>query len=160
MTTDTGIGPPHRLGAMNWGAMNCLAPAISGGAHFGCDPGLGPSSAPRRSRCCRGRRAPSSSSNFARSRRPSAARRARLPLPSCSAGPGAATVEQAAAKAIPSVVKLETATDSRTVEGSGVVLSADGLVLTNTHVVSTPGLGPAALVLDDRDFRRRTHCAV
>jgi S1-C subfamily serine protease len=54
-----------------------------------------------------------------------------------------ATVEQAAAKAIPSVVKLETATDSRTVEGSGVVLSADGLVLTNTHVVSTLGLGGA-----------------
>jgi S1-C subfamily serine protease len=57
-----------------------------------------------------------------------------------------ATVEQAAAKAIPSVVKLETATDSRTIEGSGVVLSADGLVLTNTHVVSTlasGGAGPA-----------------
>ena len=64
------------------------------------------------------------------------------------AGPGAATVEQAAAKAIPSVVKLETATDSRTVEGSGVVLSADGLVLTNTHVVSTPGLGPAGPALN------------
>jgi S1-C subfamily serine protease len=57
--------------------------------------------------------------------------------------PAAATVEQAAAKAIPSVVKLETATDTLTVEGSGVVLSADGLVITNAHVVSIPGSGPA-----------------
>jgi S1-C subfamily serine protease len=64
------------------------------------------------------------------------------------ASPAAATVEQAAAKAIPSVVKLETATDTRTVEGSGVVLSADGLVITNAHVVSMPGVGRADLAVN------------
>jgi putative serine protease PepD len=55
----------------------------------------------------------------------------------------AATIEQAAAKAIPSVVKLETAIGTQTVEGSGVVLSTDGFILTNNHVVSAPGLGQA-----------------
>src|SRR5690242_20254224 len=43
-------------------------------------------------------------------------------------GPAAATVEQAAAKAIPSVVKLETAIGDQTEEGSGVVLSTDGFI--------------------------------
>lgn len=52
--------------------------------------------------------------------------------------PPPATIEQAAAKAIPSVVKLETATATQTEEGSGVVLSADGLILTSNHVVSMP----------------------
>jgi putative serine protease PepD len=63
-----------------------------------------------------------------------------------SASPPPATIEQAAAKAIPSVVKLETAIGTQTEEGSGVVLSTDGFILTNNHVVSTPRLrqaGPA-----------------
>jgi putative serine protease PepD len=59
------------------------------------------------------------------------------------ASPPPATIEQAAAKAIPSVVKLETATGTLTQEGSGVVLSADGFILTNNHVVSAPGIGQA-----------------
>lgn len=50
----------------------------------------------------------------------------------------AATVEQAAARAIPSVVKLETAIGDQTEEGSGVVLSTDGFILTNNHVVAAP----------------------
>lgn len=58
-------------------------------------------------------------------------------------GPPAATLEQAAAKAIPSVVKLETAIGNQTKEGSGVVLSTDGFILTNNHVVATPGPGRA-----------------
>lgn len=54
----------------------------------------------------------------------------------------AVNIEQAAARAIPSVVKLETAAATQSEEGSGVVLSADGLILTNNHVVSMAG--PAA----------------
>jgi S1-C subfamily serine protease len=60
------------------------------------------------------------------------------------AGPPGATVEQAAARAMPSVVKLETEIGTQAVEGSGVVLSTDGFILTNNHVVSTPPqAGPA-----------------
>jgi putative serine protease PepD len=46
------------------------------------------------------------------------------------------SVEQVAAKVVPSVVKLETKMGRQSEEGSGIVLSADGLILTNNHVVS------------------------
>lgn len=46
------------------------------------------------------------------------------------------SVEQVAAKVVPSVVKLETKMGRQSEEGSGIVLSADGLILTNSHVVS------------------------
>jgi putative serine protease PepD len=44
-----------------------------------------------------------------------------------------------AAKALPSVVTIEAASDSAGGSGSGVVLSEDGYVLTNTHVVTLGG---------------------
>ena len=46
------------------------------------------------------------------------------------------SVEQVAAKVVPSVVKLETRMGRQSEEGSGIVLSEDGLILTNSHVVS------------------------
>ena len=48
----------------------------------------------------------------------------------------AGSVEQVAAKVVPSVVKLETDMGRQSEEGSGIVLSTDGLILTNNHVVS------------------------
>jgi putative serine protease PepD len=67
--------------------------------------------------------------------------------PSVPAGnmpPG--SVEQVAAKVVPSVVMLETDMGRSSEEGSGVILSADGLILTNNHVIAAaagPGKPPA-----------------
>ncbi len=48
----------------------------------------------------------------------------------------AGSVEQVAAKVVPSVVKLEVDLGRQSEEGSGVILSSDGLIMTNNHVVS------------------------
>ncbi|BBZ77569.1 peptidase S1 [Mycolicibacterium anyangense] len=48
----------------------------------------------------------------------------------------AGSVEQVAAKVVPSVVKLETEFGRQSEEGSGIILSSDGLILTNNHVVA------------------------
>ena len=61
----------------------------------------------------------------------------------------AGSVEQVAAKVVPSVVKLETELGRQSEEGSGIVLSSDGLILTNNHVVAAskdggPDAGPGA----------------
>jgi putative serine protease PepD len=48
----------------------------------------------------------------------------------------AGSVEQVAAKVVPSVVKLEVDLGKQSEEGSGIILSSDGLILTNNHVVA------------------------
>ena len=47
----------------------------------------------------------------------------------------AGSIEQVAAKVVPSVVKLEVDLGKQSEEGSGVILSSDGLILTNAHVI-------------------------
>lgn len=64
-------------------------------------------------------------------------------VPAANMPPG--SVEQVASKVVPSVVMLETDLGRQSEEGSGIVLSADGLILTNNHVVAAaagPPKGP------------------
>ncbi len=63
------------------------------------------------------------------------------------------SVEKVAAKVVPSVVMLETDLGRQSEEGSGIILSTDGMILTNNHVVaaaakadSVPGPGPRTMV--------------
>jgi len=46
------------------------------------------------------------------------------------------SVEQVSAKVLPSVVKIQIDSGQAREEGSGIVLSSDGLILTNNHVVA------------------------
>ncbi|BBZ20926.1 S1C family serine protease [Mycolicibacterium gadium] len=59
--------------------------------------------------------------------------------PAASAPAG--SVEEVAAKVMPSVVKLQIDTGNSSGEGSGIVLTSDGLILTNNHVVSEAASG-------------------
>ncbi|WP_431235820.1 S1C family serine protease [Mycolicibacterium psychrotolerans] len=58
------------------------------------------------------------------------------------------SVEQVSDKVLPSVVKLQITTGQGSEEGSGIILSSDGLILTNNHVVAAAaqaaGSGPMA----------------
>ncbi|MDQ2880921.1 MAG: trypsin-like peptidase domain-containing protein [Actinomycetota bacterium] len=60
------------------------------------------------------------------------------------------SVEQVAQKVTPSVVQLRVHGSQVAAEGSGIVLSADGLILTNNHVVEPAATGgQLAAVLQD-----------
>ncbi|MGZ4583636.1 MAG: S1C family serine protease [Mycobacterium sp.] len=52
--------------------------------------------------------------------------------------------EQVAAKVLPSVVTLQISQGTQSLLGSGVVLTADGLIMTNNHVVAGLGAAPNA----------------
>ncbi len=73
--------------------------------------------------------------------------------PAAESAPG--SVEQVAAKVMPSVVKLQITTGQGVAEGSGIVLSSDGLILTNNHVVAPAGeagnLGAQPTAFDGAD---------
>jgi putative serine protease PepD len=64
------------------------------------------------------------------------------------------SIEKVAAKVVPSVVMLETDLGRQAEEGSGIILSSDGMILTNNHVVAAaaakadgaPGPGPKTTV--------------
>jgi putative serine protease PepD len=57
------------------------------------------------------------------------------PRPAAASLP-ADSVEQVAAKVVPSVVQLQTDLTDQTEQGSGIILTPDGLIMTNAHVVS------------------------
>jgi putative serine protease PepD len=64
------------------------------------------------------------------------------PLPAKqTANAPAGSVEQVAQKVLPSVVQLQVRGQRAAGEGSGVVLSSDGLILTNNHVVDVAASG-------------------
>jgi putative serine protease PepD len=65
-------------------------------------------------------------------------------------------VEQVAAKVLPGVVTLEVSDGSHSLSGSGVILTPDGVIMTNNHVVAGIGTrpqSPARVVVTFNDGR-------
>ena len=56
------------------------------------------------------------------------------------------SVEQVAAKVLPSVVKIDVSGSQGSGSGSGIILSSDGTILTNNHVVALAGNGGSLTV--------------
>jgi len=66
----------------------------------------------------------------------------------------AGTVEQVSEKVLPSVVKLQITSGQAREEGSGIVLTADGLILTNNHVVAAAAGGQQRMPAQSRPSRQ------
>ncbi len=64
------------------------------------------------------------------------------------------SVEQVAASVLPAVVSIEIATASGGAEGSGSIISSDGYVLTNHHVIADAGSNLAAIQVTLNDGTR------
>ncbi|GGF34208.1 trypsin-like peptidase domain-containing protein [Williamsia phyllosphaerae] len=63
----------------------------------------------------------------------------------------AGSTQAVAAKVLPSVVSIDVRVGNREGEGSGVVLSADGVILTNNHVVTAESGGTGQLTVNYSD---------
>ena len=59
------------------------------------------------------------------------------------------SVEQVAEKVLPSVVKINVTGEQGSGSGSGIVLTSDGKILTNNHVVASPAGGSLSVSFND-----------
>jgi putative serine protease PepD len=63
--------------------------------------------------------------------------------------PGRCDAERIATKVLPSMVTVTATGSSGSGTGSGIIIRADGIILTNDHVIAPAGKGSLQVVLDD-----------
>jgi putative serine protease PepD len=83
-----------------------------------------------------------------------------LGQPVADTGSGALSISEIAAKVLPSVVEVTETLSNGTGIGSGVILSADGEILTNNHVVSDVANGGGTLTVTFSDGKTATATVV